>query len=137
MKKLKKKFHLDSQIDVSIKEYLCYTAFTADYTVLPGFRNLDRQAAEVINITTNSNLKYPEGKERVDMCLAIEEMRNESLLEGEIKGEIRGEIRGEIKGTVKTCKKFNMLFQETIQYISDNFSVSLLQAEEEVRKYWK
>lgn len=125
-----------NEFQTSLKEVMLYIKYSKDKEKLqqitqsdPGFRNLDRQAAEVISITTNSKLKYPEGKERVDMCLAIEEMRNESLLEGEIKGEI--------KGTVKTCKKFNMLFQETIQYISDNFSVSLLQAEEEVRKYWK
>lgn len=63
------------------------------------------------------------GDEETNMCLAIEEMRNESRLEGEIMG------------AVETCRNFNMTLEEIIQYISDNFTVQ--QAEEEVKKYWK
>ena len=44
---------------------------------------------------------------------------------------------GEIKGAVETCKNFNMTLEKTIQYISDHFDVSLQQAEDEVKKYWK
>lgn len=114
----------------SLKEVMLYIKYSKDKAKLqeiaqedPNFLSMDRQAAEVINVTTNSRLKYPEGKETINMCLAIEEMRNESRLEGEIKG------------AVETCKNFNKTLEETIQYISDNFTVQ--QAEEEVKKYWK
>ena len=114
----------------SLKEvmlYIKYSKYKAKLQEIaqedPNFLSMDRQAAEVINVTTNSRLKYPEGKETINMCLAIEEMRNESRLEGEIKG------------AVETCKNFNKTLEETIQYISDNFTVQ--QAEEEVKKYWK
>lgn len=114
----------------SLKEVMLYIKYSKDKAKLqeiaqedPNFLSMDRHAAEVINVTTNSRLKYPEGKETINMCLAIEEMRNESRLEGEIKG------------AVETCKNFNKTLEETIQYISDNFTVQ--QAEEEVKKYWK
>lgn len=40
------------------------------------FLNLERLAAEEISVTTNSKLKYPSGQEAVDVCAAIEEMRD-------------------------------------------------------------
>ena len=35
-----------------------------------------------INAVTKSNMKIEEGKESVDMCLAIQEMKEESRIEG-------------------------------------------------------
>ncbi len=112
----------------SLKEVMLYIKYSKDKNKLQkvtqsdeSFQNLDRQAAEVINVTTNSKLKYPEGKEKIDMCLALEEMRMDSKIEG----------------AVETCKNFNMTFEKTIRYISDHFDVSLQQAEDEVKKYWK
>lgn len=90
-----------------------------------GFKSLDRQAAEVINVTTNSKLKYPDGKERVDVCAAIEEMKMDSSIEGEIKG------------AVKACQKFNMSLQDIIDYIANNCKFSLQESKEKVMKYWK
>lgn len=43
---------------------------------------------------------------------------------------------GEIKGTVRTCKNFNLSFQETVHYISENFHLSLQESEEIVKKDW-
>ena len=102
----------------------------------PGFQHLDRLAAEVINVTTNSKLHYPEGKETIDMCLAIEEMRRDSRIEGIQEGLQEGRMEGELKGTVKTCKQFHLSLQETIQYIAEHFSFSLSEAKEKVAKYW-
>lgn len=63
------------------------------------------------------------------MCVAIEEMRIESRLEGETKGKI--------EGAVETCQRFNMSLQETVQYIADNYRLSLQEAEEKVTSYWR
>ncbi len=116
------------EFQTNLKEVMLYIKYSKNKAKLQevtqadkNFQSLDRQAAEVINVTTNSKLKYPEGKEKIDMCVALEEMRTES----------------EIKGAVETCKNFNMTFEKTIQYISDHFAVSLKQAEDEVKKYWK
>lgn len=87
----------------------------------------------MINVTTNSQLKYPEGRGMIDMCAAIEEMRNESRLEGVTEGEIKGEI----KGTIETYKEVGFSIQETIQRTSDKFNLSLQQAEGEVKKHWQ
>lgn len=46
------------------------------------FRRVTRQTAEVINTVTNSKLEFNEGKKSIDMCKAIEDMRNEAIQEG-------------------------------------------------------
>lgn len=120
------------EFKTSLKEVMLYIKYSKDKNKLQevtqtdkSFQSLDRQAAEVINVTTNSKLKYPEGKEKIDMCLALEEMRMDSRIEGKIEG------------AVETCRNFNMTLEKTIQYISDHFTISIQQAEEEVKKYWK
>lgn len=52
------------------------------------------------------------------------------------EGIAEGEIIGEIRGAIKACKNFNSSFQETVQYIIDNFSLSFQEAEEAVKKNW-
>ncbi len=124
------------EFTTSLKEVMLYIKYSRDKTKLQevtqadeGFKNLDRQAAEVINVTTNSRLKYPEGKERIDMCVAIEEMIMDSRIEGEVEGEI--------KGAVKTYKEVGFSLQETIQRIAGNYNLSIQESEEKVMKYWK
>lgn len=92
------------------------------------FRTLERQAAEVINITTNSKLHIKEGKEEIDMCLAIQEIMEDSKTEGKLEGII--------EGTVRTYKEVGFSLQEAIQRISEKFNFSLQQSEETVKKYW-
>lgn len=50
------------------------------------YRELEVEAAMLLNVVTNSNLKIKEGEEKIDMCKAIEDMRAESLEEGLEKG---------------------------------------------------
>lgn len=52
------------------------------------------------------------------------------------EGMADGEIIGEIRGVIKTCKNFDSSFQETVQYIIDNFNLSFQEAEEAVKKNW-
>lgn len=47
----------------------------------------------MINTITNSKLKLDKKEEKVNMCIAIEEMRLESRQEGERLGEKRAEKR--------------------------------------------
>lgn len=47
------------------------------------FREVERRAADVVEAITNSGIKYNEGKEAVDVCQAIQEMRQEERCLGE------------------------------------------------------
>ncbi len=124
------------EFQTSLKEVMLYIKYSKDKNKLQkvtqadeSFQNLDRQAAEVINVTTNSKLKYPEGKEKIDMCLALEEMRMDSKREG-----IR---EGEIKGAVETYQEVGISLQETSRRVSVKFNLPLQLAEDKVKKYWK
>ena len=124
------------EFQTSLKEVMLYIKYSKDKNKLQkvtqadeSFQNLDRQAAEVINVTTNSKLKYPEGKGKIDMCLALEEMRMDSKREG-----IR---EGEIKGAVETYQEVGISLQETSRRVSVKFNLPLQRAEEEVKKYWQ
>ena len=120
----------------SLKEVMLYIKYSKDKKKLQevtqkdkNFRNLERQAAEVISVTTNSRLKYPKGQEVVDVCAAIEEMKLDSRIEGKIEGEI--------KGSVETYREVGFSLQDTIKRVAEKFSLSLQKSEEEVRKYWE
>lgn len=112
----------------SLKEVMLYIKYSKDKKKLQevtqkntNFRSLERQAVEVISAVTNSKLKYPQGQEVVDMCVALEEMKTDS----------------EIKGAVETYREFNCSLQDTVRRISEKYNLSLQKSEEEVRKYWQ
>ena len=71
----------------------------------PIYRRLDRDSAEVINIVTGSNLSIEQGKESIDMCQAIEEMRAESRAEGRAEGKAEGRAEGILKTLISLFKK--------------------------------
>ena len=48
------------------------------------FRDVERRAADVIEAITNSGIKYDESEEAVDVCQAIQEMREEERRRGEL-----------------------------------------------------
>lgn len=57
------------------------------------FQELERRAADVIEAVTNTGIKYDEEAEVVDMCKAIQELREEERHIGEETGEKRGELK--------------------------------------------
>nr|WP_300798049.1 hypothetical protein [uncultured Acetatifactor sp.] len=79
-----------------------------------------RQAADVINVVSGFELNYPEGKGTVNMCLAIQEMRKESKIEG----------------AVLTCKALGISLDKTIKQITEMFQLSESEASETVKLYW-
>ena len=84
------------------------------------FQSMERQAAEVIHVVTGSKLKYPEGKGDVNMCLAIQQMREES----------------EIKGAILMCKNLGVSLTDTIKQITEMFHLSESESSETVKQYW-
>lgn len=89
----------------NLREVMLYIKYSKDKKTLNKiakedikFQSVERQAAEVINVVTGSKLKYPEGKGDVNMCLSIQQMREES----------------EIKGAILMCKDLGVSLAETI-----------------------
>ncbi len=60
----------------------------------PNFRHLDRESAELINAVTKSDLRFEEGEETIDMCTAIQQMRDESVSFGMKEGRKEGREEG-------------------------------------------
>ena len=48
------------------------------------FREVERRAADVIEVVTHTGLKYEEGRAAVDMCQAIQDMKKESETRGRL-----------------------------------------------------
>ena len=89
------------------------------------FKNLERSAAEIINAATNSKIKLEQGKETVDMCLAIQEMREESRNKGRIEGRDEGRIEGRNEGRTEGIKAF---IQDKVEDgVAENVIISKLQ----------
>ena len=85
---------------------------------------MERQAAEVINVVKGSKLKYPEGKGDVNVCLAIQQMREESKLSGRIEG------------AVLMCKDLGLSLADTIKRIAEKFQLSEKESSDTVKLYW-
>lgn len=77
----------------SLREVLLFIKYSQDKKKLneilelnkPRFCELERRAADVIEVITNSGMKYDESEVTVDVCQAILEMRKESEQQGELK----------------------------------------------------
>ena len=124
----------DGEIDEfrsNLREVMLYIKYSKDKVKLDEiierdskFQRVERQAAEVINVVTGSKLKYPEGKGSVNMCLAIQQMREESKLSGRIEG------------AVETYKDLGISLAETIRRIAERFQLSESESKELVKQYW-
>lgn len=111
----------------NLREVMLYIKYSKDKKTLNTvvkedikFQNMERQAAEVINVVTGSKLKYPKGKGDVNMCLAIQQMREES----------------EIKGAVEAYKDLEVSLADTIKRIAEKFHLSESESSEAVKQYW-
>lgn len=111
----------------NLREVMLYIKYSKDKQALDKivkenikFQNIERQAAEVINVVTGSKLKYPKGKGDVNMCLAIQQMREES----------------EIKGAVEAYKDLELSLADTIKRIAERFHLSESESSEQVKQYW-
>ena len=111
----------------NLREVMLYIKYSKDKQTLNKivkedikFQSMERQAAEVINVVTGSKLKYPDGKGDVNMCLAIQQMREES----------------EIKGAILMCKDLGVSLAETVKRIAERFQLSENESSEQVKQYW-
>ena len=80
----------------SLREVLLYIKYSKDREQLnrllennPRFRNLDTEAAIVIDTITNSELEFDRKGKRVDMCQAVADMRKKERQEGRQEADRR------------------------------------------------
>lgn len=80
----------------SLREVLFYIKYSKDREQLnrllennPRFRNLDTEAAIVIDTITNSELEFDRKGKRVDMCQAVTDMRKKERQEGRQEADRR------------------------------------------------
>ena len=78
---------------------------TKEYMQDSGYRRISKKTANMVNIVTGSKLKYGEREEKVDMCLVIEEMRNDAIAEGRAKGMVEGKAEGIAEGRAEGMEK--------------------------------
>ena len=67
----------------------------------------------------------------INMCNALEELRQEGVEEGRQEGILEG-----IRATVRTCRNFNISETDTVRNIMNEFSLSQEEAVNYVKKYW-
>lgn len=67
------------------------------------FRSVGAQSVELINALTDSRLEVPQGGETVDMCKAIEDMREDARNEG-IEQGARETLLSNVRSMVKNLK---------------------------------
>jgi len=82
----------------------------------PSFKSISRRTADMLNIVTNSDLVIEEKGDSVDMCKAIQGIREEGIelgrAEGKAEGKAEGLELGKEKGTILTL--YNLAQDGTI-----------------------
>ena len=80
------KFHSD------LRELLKFIKYSKDRAGLEKmvtederFRHIARPTADAINIITGSNMTFDDGKEEVDMCKAVEDIRSTAVAESKVE----------------------------------------------------
>ena len=80
---------------------------------------------------------------QINMCNALEELRQEGIEEGRLEGRQEGRQEGRwegilegIRATVRTCRNFNISEVDTVRNIMNEFSLSQEEAVNYVKKYW-
>ncbi len=82
---------------------------------------MERDAAEIINAATGSNMKIDKGKESVDVCIAIQGMMEDSRIEG----------------AITFAQKLGAQKEQVKKSIMEEFDKDDKEAEELIQAYWK
>lgn len=85
------------QFHTSLREVLLFIKYSKDknrlrdiVTADPHFWSVDRKAGQVIKILTGSDFKIREEEEKIDMCKALEDLKEEGREEGRQEGRQDG-----------------------------------------------
>jgi carbamoylphosphate synthase small subunit len=115
------KFH------TNLKEVLGYVKYANNKEQLENyisqdqeFQKLDRDAVNVINSCTGSNITLEKGAVKVDTCQAIKDIREEGM----------------VSGVIVSCKDFDFSREKTKQKLMEKCHLSEEKAEEYLKKFW-
>lgn len=121
----------DSEIDEfqsNMREIMRYIKYSKDKKKLHSvigtelrFKCVERDAAEIINAATGSNMKIDKGKESVDVCIAIQGMMEDSRIEG----------------AITFAQKLGAQKEQVKKSIMEEFDKDDKEAEELIQAYWK
>ena len=95
----------------SLREVLFFIKYSMDSEKLEAilktdekrFLCLERRAADVIKVITNADFEYREKEGPIDMCQAIQDLKQKSNMEGRAEGLTEGIAEGVIKGKKETA----------------------------------
>ena len=104
----------------SLREVLLFIKYSKDKKNLAKmlkqneerFQDMERRAADVIEVITHAGLKFKEVEGRVNVCQAIQEMREEERMKGEEYGRKIGEERGRKVGEEQQNELMRRLLQD-------------------------
>ena len=101
-----------SRFTTSFREVMLFIKYSTDKRRLSklveeddAFRKVDRKAARVISSVTGSDLKFDEKEEAIDMCLAIDGIREDARKEGLSQGLKEGLLRGTLQASTETARR--------------------------------
>ena len=83
----------------------------------------------------NHALELEQRGRQINMCNALEELRQEGVEEGRQEGRWEGILEG-IRATVRTCRNFNISETDTVRNIMNEFSLSQEETVNYIKKYW-
>jgi hypothetical protein len=108
----------------TLAEAFQYIKYSKDKTALQQvlhenkkFTALDRRTAELINVVTGSNLEFKKGEGSVNMCIAIEEIKKESIAEGMEKGIAKGSEEKELSTIKKLMEKLQYTAEQAMTFL--------------------
>lgn len=86
----------------SLREVLFFIKYSKDSEKLEAilktdekrFQCLERRAADVIKVITNADFEYHEKEGPIDMCQAIQDLKQKSNMEGKAEGIVEGMMKG-------------------------------------------
>ena len=105
----------------------------------PGYQHLDRLAAQTISICTNVDFAIPVGEEGVNLCKAIEDMKQDARNEGRNEGRMEGRNEGRNEGiltAVSMLKDMNLSKDVVIEKIGTSYALSNEEASALVNSRW-
>lgn len=85
------------------------------------FKSVEREAIEIMNAATNSNMKFAKGEEMVDVCIALQGIMEDSKIEG----------------SILAFKEMGHSQQDAKDYIMAKYDKSPQEADELIQLYWK
>jgi hypothetical protein len=120
----------------SLKQVLSYIKYSKQEARLeelvkgdPEFSHLDREAAEVIGVCTGTDIQIAEGKETIDMCQAIVDMKKHSFE--------RGMERGKANGIIMFALDLAYANEEIMTALQKNLNITAEQAQEYLDDFYE